>query len=988
MQAMLIYRFGQGWLVPMEPQSRRAPVNTLAMLVAKRQPRTAAHKPSHTADRSTSRTARFASVAFVALFAVAALAVIVPQPTDADVMTSLPGTWCNAAKKLRYDYSSIPLSWYEMGGANFATNSAAALVPAWGGYYGTQELGFPFRFFDATHSQINIFSNGLAWFGAETDYGAWQTPQAFPNSAPANSVIATLWYDWDFTEGQWYTETTGTAGNLVYNVEWTGGTKFAGAPPTGATISYPPASFELKLKQADNSIEMHVLNLPTEPASWGGMYPTIGIESALDGSWQGGLHKPYSSGSNNFAVRFVPVWDAAPTAAADTYAATQGTPLVVSAGTAPGALSSGLLYYIRTGGLLANDTDEIPCATKTAQLVTGIPAGQGTLTLATDGGFTYDPGNFCGTTSFTYRVLDPAGSAGGSIFQSGTATATINVACLPNVDPTAQCSILSVAPYLPGQLIQFSSSGSADSDGTIGTYEWTFTGGPANSGAANPSVSWTSPSAPQYTATLRVRDDDLAWSPPVSCPITIEGPDDPANLPPVAGPKAYDMPTGITFQSSGNAQGGLAAAASDPDGDPLTFSACAPLLAGLSLQSDGQFTWPTPQTPQTVTFQYQVSDGALTSACETVTMNVLPNQKPVASFSATPNPAKVGQAVSFGDLSTDPDLGDAIVEWRWKFGDGSISHERNPTHAFGATGNFQVCLMVGDSFGGWSKSYCAMLQVNPAAEEQASQPDPPAPTEIAQGQGSSSSPEAPRKLSVTIDGPSAAAPGTQVTLVANSDGSPTTSFAWQQLSGDAVLTVSGASVTFTVPADAESLFLAVTATDGADEGTLTRLIAIEEDAEAAVARIAGPNSGRTGEIIALDASASEGATSFAWVQVSGPAVTMQGAGTARPMVHLGAAGTVTLMLAADNGQGATTATHTIVVAAAGGRGTGDDGTQDGDQAGSDDSSGGSDGTSGASVGEKASGNAGGFPAWLPFAIVGFIAAFVAVGAFLLLRRRA
>jgi hypothetical protein len=158
-------------------------------------------------------------------------------------------------------------------------------------------------------------------------------------------------------------------------------------------------------------------------------------------------------------------------------------------------------------------------------------------------------------------------------------------------------------------------------------------------------------------------------------------------------------------------------------------------------------------------------------------------------------------------------------------------------------------------------------------------------------------------------------------------------------------------------------------------------------ASAVVARIVGQVSGRTGEIISLDASSSEGATSFGWVQLSGPAVTMEGANTAHPMVHLGKAGTVTMMLAADNGNGPTTATHTIVVAAAGnGIGSDDEGGQDGFGDGSDGSSGGLDDI-GASVGEKSSASGGGMQAWLPYAIVGFLAAFLAIGAILVVGRR-
>ena len=92
----------------------------------------------------------------------------------------------------------------------------------------------------------------------------------------------------------------------------------------------------------------------------------------------------------------------APVAVADTYTTAQGSVLTVAAGT----------------GLLANDTDA-ESATLTAAKVSD-PA-HGTVTVTSDGGFTYTPETgFTGTDSFTYKAND--GSA-----DSNAATATITV---------------------------------------------------------------------------------------------------------------------------------------------------------------------------------------------------------------------------------------------------------------------------------------------------------------------------------------------------------------------------------------------------------------------------------------------------------------------------------------------------------------------------------------------------------------------------------
>ena len=91
-----------------------------------------------------------------------------------------------------------------------------------------------------------------------------------------------------------------------------------------------------------------------------------------------------------------------PVANDDSYTATEDTPRVVAA-----------------PGVLVNDTG----SGLTATVVTAPPVAQGALTLAANGGFTFDPApNFCGASTFTY--------AANSGPLSDTATVTINVACV------------------------------------------------------------------------------------------------------------------------------------------------------------------------------------------------------------------------------------------------------------------------------------------------------------------------------------------------------------------------------------------------------------------------------------------------------------------------------------------------------------------------------------------------------------------------------
>ncbi|MBX7105913.1 MAG: DUF4394 domain-containing protein [Gemmataceae bacterium] len=93
----------------------------------------------------------------------------------------------------------------------------------------------------------------------------------------------------------------------------------------------------------------------------------------------------------------------APVAVNDSFTTLQNLPITISA-----------------PGVLANDTDT-EGSTLTAILVTNVPAAAGTLTLASNGGFTYTPApNFVGVVTFQYKAND-------GTTDSNVATVTITV---------------------------------------------------------------------------------------------------------------------------------------------------------------------------------------------------------------------------------------------------------------------------------------------------------------------------------------------------------------------------------------------------------------------------------------------------------------------------------------------------------------------------------------------------------------------------------
>lgn len=86
---------------------------------------------------------------------------------------------------------------------------------------------------------------------------------------------------------------------------------------------------------------------------------------------------------------------------------------------------------------------------------------------------------------------------------------------------------------------------------------------------------------------------------------------------------------------------------------------------------------------------------------------------PTALFQATPNPATVGEEITFTDDSGDSD--GSIASWLWDFGDGNTSEEQNPTHTFAEQGEFTVKLIVTDNDNNTGE-YTMNLTVNPFKE--------------------------------------------------------------------------------------------------------------------------------------------------------------------------------------------------------------------------------------------------------------------------------
>ncbi len=69
--------------------------------------------------------------------------------------------------------------------------------------------------------------------------------------------------------------------------------------------------------------------------------------------------------------------------------------------------------------------------------------------------------------------------------------------------------------------------------------------------------------------------------------------------------------------------------------------------------------------------------------------------KPAAAFSASPTSGKAPLTVAF----TDQSLGNPM-KWKWSFGDGAISREKNPEHQYSQEGKYKITLTVSNAAGG------------------------------------------------------------------------------------------------------------------------------------------------------------------------------------------------------------------------------------------------------------------------------------------------
>jgi PKD repeat protein len=193
------------------------------------------------------------------------------------------------------------------------------------------------------------------------------------------------------------------------------------------------------------------------------------------------------------------------------------------------------------------------------------------------------------------------------------------------------------------------------------------------------------------------------------------------------------------------------------EGDTLTFSATANDNVGVAAVEffvngvsagtatlapyTGSFALPTALVGgDIVHVEARARDFAGLSASDTDSSAVLaaPNRTPTANAGG-PYTAQVGAPIELSAaLSSDPDQNDALV-YHWNFGDDTTGSGLTPRHAFAAQGTFTATLTVDDGRGGVGTA-TAPIVVSPATDRSAP--------------------------SITLTGPSAVLPASQITMTA------------------------------------------------------------------------------------------------------------------------------------------------------------------------------------------------------------------------------
>jgi PKD repeat protein len=332
-----------------------------------------------------------------------------------------------------------------------------------------------------------------------------------------------------------------------------------------------------------------------------------------------------------------------------------------------------------------NPTGSVPNGTAITFTANGSDADGDPLTYAWDFGdgdtatgavatHTYPA---AGSYTATVTVSDNQGG-------SGNTTVPVTVVASTNHAPTVTAGRTPTGTITSGTAVAFTAAGS-DSDGDTLTYSWDFGDGSSNSTSQNPTHTYSATGT--FAAKVTV-SDGKGGNNSDTLSVTVVAP----NQSPMVS---------ITRNPTGNVTTGTSVAftatASDPDGDPLTYT--------WDFGDSGTSTQQNPSHPYSAAGTYSakvtVSDGhGGTATSNTLSITVTAaNQNPTVSASRNPTgDVATGTAIAFTATGSDPD-GDTLT-YTWDFGDSGSGTGAAASHTYTTAGSYTAKVTASDGKGG------------------------------------------------------------------------------------------------------------------------------------------------------------------------------------------------------------------------------------------------------------------------------------------------
>ncbi|WP_168215941.1 PKD domain-containing protein [Halorussus ruber] len=249
-----------------------------------------------------------------------------------------------------------------------------------------------------------------------------------------------------------------------------------------------------------------------------------------------------------------------------------------------------------------------------------------------------------------------------------------------NEPPTADISC-SPTDVTVGETVECWADGSADSDGTIEAFDWSFGDGTTDFGE---NVTHTFEEPGTYSVELEVTDDSGVSDTASETVYVAE----------TTKPPAVELSCSPTEVTVGEPVECWADGSADSDGTIEEFD----WSFGDGATGFGEDVTHAFEEPGTYSVELEVTDDDELTASESVTISVeTDNEGPNAHISYSPTNLERGDTVRFdASESTDPD--GRITEYRWQIGD-TVKYGETVRHTIEETGDYDVELVVTDGDG-------------------------------------------------------------------------------------------------------------------------------------------------------------------------------------------------------------------------------------------------------------------------------------------------